>query len=58
LPARDTQQDKTAAALSGRRPGKSASAKRQSTRDGAAAVSWDEKVKMMKEKFGDQFQEC
>ena len=58
LPARDTQQDKTAAALSGRRPGKSASAKRQSTRDGAAAVSWDEKVKMMKEKFGDQFHEC
>ena len=58
LPARDATQDKTAAALSGRRPAKSASAKRQSTRDGAAAASWDEKIKMMKEKFGDQFEEC
>ena len=58
LPARDTQQDKAAAALSGRRPGKSASAKRQSTRDGAAAVSWEERVRLSKEKFGDQVEEC
>ncbi len=58
LPARDTHQDKTSAALSGRRPAKSASTKRQSTRNGAAAVSWEERVKISKEKFGDQVEEC
>jgi hypothetical protein len=58
LPARDTQQDKTTAALSGRRPAKSASAKRQSTRNGASALSWEETVKISKEKFGDQVEEC